>query len=526
MADAQASQLRLSQSGVHVRSAYPALLACLAVAVYALWLALVLVPTNVDVSWLIVASERLLDGERLTVDVMEVNPPFSVWLYMPFVVLERLAGGRAELWMAAGVVAAGLASVAISARMLVRQDPAYLRPRAIVTLPVITFFVLCLFPEEFGQREQLAAIAILPWVALQCVRQRHPDFVAPGRWEPVLAGICAAVVVIIKPPHFALALMLPSAWLALHRRSWKPLFVFENMAGVAIVAVYVGWLLLFQPSFLSEVLPFASAVYLPFREPLVNLITDWPQTVLLLALMTAMVAGGPRRLHWDAKIPLLSAFGFLAVFVIMGKGWPNHAWPMLTLSMTAFVIQLVRTESFWALKPVGKAAAIAGCFLMLKAAFVIQKAPLLEDHTTLERTVAAVGGAAERPTIVSLAAQMQVAHPLSRLVGGDFVSRYPSAWAVYNADVLARNAADPEKRQRLEAIRDGLIAEFAEEISAKKPDIVLYGAEAGRRSAELMLRNEKIAAALRDYEVLLQEGDVTVYRHAGVPHKTLAEEPR
>ncbi len=152
----------------------------------------------------------------------------------------------------------------------------------------------------------------------------------------------------------------------------------------------------------------------------------------------------------------------------MGKGWPNHAWPMLTLSMTAFVIQLVRTESFWALKPVGKAAAIAGCFLMLKAAFLIQKAALLEDRTTLERTVAAVGGVGERPTIVSLAAQMQVAHPLSRLVGGDFVSRYPSAWAVYNADVLARNAADPEKRQRLEAIRDGLITEFAEEISCQE----------------------------------------------------------
>jgi hypothetical protein len=526
MADARASQLRLSQSGVHVPSAYPALLACLAVAVYALWLALVLVPTNVDVSWLIVASARLLDGERLTIDLMEVNPPFSIWMYMPFVVLERLAGGRAELWMAAAVVTTGLASVAISSRMLASQDPAYLRPRATIALPVVTFLVLCLFPGEFGQREQLAAIAVLPWVALQCARQRHPDFAAPSRWEPVLAGICATVVVMIKPPHFALALMLPSAWLAVHRRSWKPLFVFENLLGSAIVVVYVAWLLIFQRSFLSEVLPFAGAVYLPFREPFLDLVTDWPQTVLLLALMTAILAGGLRRLHSDVGIPLLSAFGFLVVFVIMGKGWPNHAWPMLMLSMMAFIIQLVRTESFWALKPVGKAAAVAGCFLVLKAAFLIQTAALLEDRTTLERTVAAVGGAAERPTIVSLAAQIQVAHPLSRLVGGDFVSRYPSAWAVYNADLLARSAADPEKRQRLEAIRDGLIAEFAEEIGAKQPDIVLYGAEAGRRSAELMLRNEKIAAALKDYEVLLQEGDVTVYRRAGAALKTPAEEPR
>jgi hypothetical protein len=44
---------------------------------------------------------------------------------------------------------------------------------------------------------------------------------------------------------------------------------------------------------------------------------------------------------------------------------------------------------------------------------------------------------------------------------------------------------------------------------------VLYAAEAGQRSAELMLRDEKIAAALRNYEVFLQAGDVTVYRRIG-----------
>ncbi|OWK18859.1 hypothetical protein AJ88_02715 [Mesorhizobium amorphae CCBAU 01583] len=64
----------------------------LAVAAYAAWLALVIVPTNVDVSWLLVVCDRLLNGERLNVDLMEVNPPFSIWLYMPFMVLERLVG--------------------------------------------------------------------------------------------------------------------------------------------------------------------------------------------------------------------------------------------------------------------------------------------------------------------------------------------------------------------------------------------------------------------------------------------------
>jgi hypothetical protein len=292
----------------------------------------------------------------------------------------------------------------------------------------------------------------------------------------------------------------------------EPLLVPENLLGAGIAVIYAASVLLFQPSFLTEVLPFVGDVYLPFREPFLDLLTDWPQTVLALAVLAAIVAGGPRHMHWDVVLPLLAAFGFLVAFMIMGKGWPNHAWPMLAFSVAGFAIQLVRMESFRALKPVGKVAVMAGCFLVLKSTFFIQKAPLLEDRTTLERTAAAIGGSIERPTIVSLAAQMQVAHPLARMVDGDFVSRYPSAWAVYNADLLARDAADSETRLRLEAIRDGLIEEFAEEIGSQKPDIVLYAAEAGRRSAELMLRDEKIAAALKDYEAFLQAGDVTVYR--------------
>ena len=44
---------------------------------------------NLDVSWLLVAGERLLDGERLYVDIVEINPPMSVFAYLPGIVLAR-----------------------------------------------------------------------------------------------------------------------------------------------------------------------------------------------------------------------------------------------------------------------------------------------------------------------------------------------------------------------------------------------------------------------------------------------------
>ena len=258
-----------------------ALLASMAVA-YAVWLAVV-VPTNVDVSWLLVVCDRLLNGERLHTDIMEVNPPFSIWLYMPFMLLERLAGGRAELWLTAGIVGMALASLALAARILARADAAYRQPCAFWAWPAALFFVLCLFPGEFGQREHFALIAVLPWIALQCARQRTSDFVAGTAGERMVAGLGAAVVVMVKPPHFALAIMLPALCMALGRRSLKPLFVTENILGATVAAIYVVYVGVFHRGFMTEILPFVGEVYLPLRTSLLDLLMGWPETVLLLA---------------------------------------------------------------------------------------------------------------------------------------------------------------------------------------------------------------------------------------------------
>ena len=72
-------------------------------------------------------TERLIEGARLNTDMLETNPPFSIWLYMPFMLLEKLVGGRAELWLTLGVICLSLASLFMSARILAYADPVYRR---------------------------------------------------------------------------------------------------------------------------------------------------------------------------------------------------------------------------------------------------------------------------------------------------------------------------------------------------------------------------------------------------------------
>ena len=54
-------------------------------------------PFNVDVSWWLTICERMLDGQRLYVDILETNPPMAASVYMPGVVVARAIHMRPEV---------------------------------------------------------------------------------------------------------------------------------------------------------------------------------------------------------------------------------------------------------------------------------------------------------------------------------------------------------------------------------------------------------------------------------------------
>src|SRR5260221_14444665 len=51
-----------------------------------------IVPLNTDVSWLLTIGERVLDGQRLYVDIVEINPPMAVFAYLPGIAVARALG--------------------------------------------------------------------------------------------------------------------------------------------------------------------------------------------------------------------------------------------------------------------------------------------------------------------------------------------------------------------------------------------------------------------------------------------------
>ncbi|HEV7410806.1 MAG TPA: hypothetical protein VGO01_20160, partial [Bradyrhizobium sp.] len=56
-----------------------------------------LVVANTDVAAVITLAERVLDGQRQAIDFIELNPPASIYLYVPGVALARILGMSAEV---------------------------------------------------------------------------------------------------------------------------------------------------------------------------------------------------------------------------------------------------------------------------------------------------------------------------------------------------------------------------------------------------------------------------------------------
>jgi hypothetical protein len=72
------------------------------------------VGANTDVSWEITLSEKILDGQRLYIDLIELNPPASTFLYLPAVALARALGPAPEIVVDALVLTGALLSLVIA----------------------------------------------------------------------------------------------------------------------------------------------------------------------------------------------------------------------------------------------------------------------------------------------------------------------------------------------------------------------------------------------------------------------------
>lgn len=322
-------------------------------------------PMNQDVAVILSVAERWFGGERLYIDVIDVNPPLIFMLnLLPVAMAEVLPIGSASALMIC-VMALAIWATWASYRLLGVLRIAEERTIKLLLLPLL-LFILIVFPSEmFGQREHLMALGMIPYLLLAAVRCEHK----PVAWPWSLSIAVLAALGFSFKPHFLIVPVAVEAYLLLVRGPRRALAdpVPWLMAGVIAVYVLLAWLI--TPAYFDFVLPLVMSAYEDIGGTSYgNIVTGKHLAPYLFVLIPLTIAAFRKRWPHVTRLTAVAALAAAIEGVSQDKGWPYHLLPaqMAAILMLGWAIARVMDQ----LNKSGEAAARAagsliGLFLLL-----------------------------------------------------------------------------------------------------------------------------------------------------------------
>jgi hypothetical protein len=420
-------------------------------------------PLGPDVSWLITVSERILQGQRLYIDILEPNPPVAGYLYMLPVMLAHAVGMKAEPFVVLYTVGYGVLMTGITAH-IVRE--AGLLKRIELLWPVSFLLIGACWGEDFGQREHFATMSMLPLVAVTALRAGG---MKPRTWQWILAGLCGGFILAIKP-HFALALAVPALYAAIRVRSIRPVFAPENWIAAAIFAGFLALIWFAFPAFITNIMPVATTVYVPDRRDL-GILFGLFVVRIFLALAAVGLLGYWKKI---ADTPFLgtlfmAAIGFFFAFLAQARGYTYQIMPSITL-MTVFIVIAFAQGIEARARAIGNVLAI-GCAVIVASIFVINDVYKWRMREPLYALLEPYGPGLRFANILP---DLTAGSPLHRVLDGELINSPPALLMSMSAYRLREERVlDPEWSARIDAVENGERVQLREDMKARPPDIIV-----------------------------------------------------
>lgn len=418
---------------------------------------------NHDVAWLMVAADRWLDGAILGREIVELNSPAAVALYLPAAVLVRLIGITPNISVAIFTVTMAAISALLAARSVVWRSGLANGSRLGFLIAILLFAIMALsLSYDFAQRDHFIAMMFLPYVVLHAPLPDNAYRTQPPYLLAAATAVLVASAACIKPQYAILFVLIfvPLAWSLGIGRAWRQCWASQIAAIGVLYAGAVYWLF---PEWISVALQ-AKQLYAAYDMPTRALLTR--SIPVVLALLAAISIANLRvRFAEVVGMCVLLGMGVVAIALVQGKGWYYHFLAADLLLGSALVIVFVGFLPVLA-RHSKHAILIALLIFLMPVYFGARshiegvKRRLLYESSDL--TTAIRSNAKRGETIGFIATSLPPAFPLVVEEGYVWASRYPALWPLAGAVTLnATGKIDISMRDRiLDDVFSNVLSDF------------------------------------------------------------------
>jgi len=490
---------------------------------FLLWGASVLFPPlNHDAAAILFWAQRMVAGDRLYVDLIDVNPPMIFWLNLLPAWLAAKTGLSAAQLLSGGLVLAIVASMAFC-RRLVPDLSEDIGPSGQVLLPVVALFVLLIYPaHSFAQREHILLIAALPYLLASAGRGGLAPLSARKR---AASAVLIAIAVCMKP-HFAILPLLMEAWV-LSRMGWRRWLSAPTpwlIAGIGVAYIAASWLL--HPAYFAA-LPAFLSTYAQAEAG-----TGWRLLSgdQVPALLIGGVIGGimafrilPNRL---AQALTLFVAATTIAGALQGKGWDYHflaARAGLILLLVCLGADLIDRygqglrAGGWPSRRALALVLLGGLMFSSDALSPPFKLQREFPDTQAGRLARIMAVEARGEPIMWMTSGIYPQFTAMAVTGNPMVGRYMSLWLL---PTLYRDGSPYRQPADMGSLERALFNSLARDLSQGKPKLLMVfdaNREAGYQGRafsyiDYAQRHPDFAKAFADYSVLTRLDGWTIYR--------------
>jgi hypothetical protein len=379
-----------------------------------------------DVAWYLHAGGRLLDGGVLYRDVVEANPPLGVWLSVLVVAPARAIGAGSALVLKLVLLLLTALSVALSARFIAVSDDISAGAKHFILI-LVAALVLFLPGSDFGQRDHVAILLLVPWVLLKWNRliEREVPFAIAA-----FVGLLAAIGFWLKP-HFMFAFFAVELSIVMATRRARDMVRIETLTVAAFGVAYLIAASKLFPQDLVRMSSMSTKAFIPFYGQSAE---DVTLRMVLPSVLAILSVAATRLL--SPQLQLLRALflaaggAFLFVFIVQA-GYRHQMMPatfFLALAAGIGVAEVFAGHVVF--RGVALRLLAAGSAIAVAAVLVAAASMQFAEYRggPFERAIAAEAPKARSIFIASTSSSHPF--PLVEEQGLVWASRFPSQWLV------------------------------------------------------------------------------------------------